>query len=223
MKHDSRALSRAEVRAVDERAMTRYAIPGIVLMENAGLRAAERILRLAPPQKSVAILCGGGNNGGDGYVIARQLELCSVPVRLLATHSAERLTGDAAVNRAIVERMGLAIEDIGAEERAAAADFAGAGVIVDALLGTGFQGEVRAVAAAAIAAIERARAAGAMVVAVDLPSGLDCDTGEPSNATVRADHTLTFAARKVGFDRPGAGAWTGAVQVLSIGAPIDAE
>jgi NAD(P)H-hydrate epimerase len=213
-------LSRAEARAVDRIALEEFGIPGLVLMENAGLLAALALLpRAIGP---VAILCGGGNNGGDGYVVARQLSVRGRDVRVFATHAAERLSGDAAVNRAIAERMRLPIIPIEDERQLAGARAAwrAATLFVDALLGTGFQGSVRPHLARVIEALAAERGErGASVVALDLPSGLDADTGAPSNATVRADRTLTFVAPKRGFDAPGAAHWTGAVEVLPIGAP----
>jgi len=116
-----------------------------------------------------------------------------------------QLTGDAATNAKIVERMGLPPRMFDTVERIAEArpTLRQAMVIVDALLGTGFSGKVRSPMDLAIAAInEEARAGGTKVVAIDLPSGLDCDTGEPSNATVKANHTITFVARKPASMRP---------------------
>lgn len=235
-------LTRAQVRAIDRRAIEQYGIPGIVLMENAGRSAAEIIrCRILPglgrggrendgytgdaraAGARVAIVCGAGNNGGDGFVIARHLSLSGVDVRILLACDPRRFSaepaGDAAVNYAIVRRMELPIEvyDDPARMTALRAGLTGAEVIVDALLGTGFVGPVRPPLDLAIEAINTTR--GAFVVAVDVPSGLDCDTGAPGGAAVRADATITFVARKAGFDRPGAAEYVGAVHVAEIGAP----
>ena len=208
------SLTRAQARAVDRIAEERFGMSSLVLMENAGLNAT---LALLPVAGEVCVACGGGNNGGDGYVIARQLANRGVDVACFATHGPERLRGDALANRRIVDAMGLEVVDLNTTD--ARARFDAAAVCVDALLGTGFQGEVRAPLAAVIEALN---AASAPVVAIDLPSGLDADTGAPSNATVRAARTLTFVAPKRGFAAPGADAYTGAVTVLSIGAPTAA-
>ena len=217
------SLTREQVRAVDRIAIEEFGVPGVVLMENAGLLASLRILeQLGASRGPVAVLCGGGNNGGDGYVIARQLANRGVDVLVFSCQSARELGGDAAVNRAIVERMGLAVTSIASAQEldAARAELARAEVLVDALLGTGFRGAVRPELARVIDTLAAVCAeSGAQVVAIDLPSGLDCDTGEPTNATVRADLTLTFVARKAGFDRARSERWTGAVEVVPIGAP----
>jgi NAD(P)H-hydrate epimerase len=207
---------------VDRRAIEVYGIPGIVLMENAGRSAAELILRWVRPDRPVAVVCGRGNNGGDGFVIARHLFNAGVGAELFAACDLGQLTGDATVNARIVARTAIPCHAFDTIERINQAGnrLRRAAVIVDAVLGTGFSGEVRPPLDGVIEAINtESRAAGAMVVAVDVPSGLDCDTGLPCNATVRAAHTITFAARKTGFDAPGAAAYTGQVHVADIGAP----
>lgn len=215
----ARTLTRAEVREVDRLAIEEYGLPGILLMENAGANTA-RLLESLRIEGSVALACGPGNNGGDGFVIARHLDAAGHAVRLLLACAADRCRGDAALNLRVAERAGLPIDvlaeaDRGAWDRA----LAGAAWVVDALLGTGASGPPRGSVATAIAAIDAARAAGARVLAVDLPSGLDCDTGQVAGACVRADATATFVAAKAGFDRPGAAAFTGTVHVLGIGVP----
>jgi NAD(P)H-hydrate epimerase len=217
----ARTLTRAEVREVDRLAIEDYGLPGILLMENAGANAA-RLLESLRIDGPVAIACGPGNNGGDGFVIARHLEAAGHAVRLMLACEPDRYRGDAAVNLRVAERSGLPIDMLAAANRAAW-DRALQGVswIVDALLGTGAVGPPRGSVASAIAAIEPSRVAGARVLAVDLPSGLDCDTGTAAGACVRADATATFVAAKAGFDQPGAAALTGAVHVLGIGAPRD--
>ena len=220
------SLSRAQSRAVDRIAEEGFGISGLVLMENAGLLAALEVL--AEPgvaRGRVAVVCGAGNNGGDGYVVARQLAIRGVALSVWTTRGPEELSGDALVQRRIVAAMRLPVADLrdpGALERARA-DWASSAVLVDALLGTGFEGAVREPLATVIALLNEVRGRGGpRVVSLDLPSGLDADTGRASNATVRADLTLTFVGKKRGFDAPGAGAWTGAVRVLPIGAPAEA-
>lgn len=231
---DDTYLTRAQVREVDRRAIREMGIPGIVLMENAGRNAAGIIRRRFDKRRTsharsgtapagdagfVAIVCGRGNNGGDGFVIARHLANAGIPVELFLGCDPGALAGDAATNFEIVRRMGLPRRGFDTAERiAAAADRLGrAAIIVDALLGTGFHGQVRPPLNAAIEAINSA--ARAWTVAIDLPSGLDCDTGRPSNATVRADETISFVARKAGFAAAGAATYTGEVHVADIGAP----
>ena len=215
-----RSLTRAEVRDVDRRASEEFGLPGIVLMENAGRNAAALLHGLAPGA-AIALVCGRGNNGGDGFVMARHLELAGHAVRLLLAGDPARLTGDAARNHRVAVAAGMPLVSMEAASAAAWDEaLVGARWIVDALLGTGATGPARNATATAIAAIDRARAAGrALVFAVDLPSGLDCDSGAPLGACVRADVTATFVARKVGFDRPAAAGHTGVVHVLDIGVP----
>jgi NAD(P)H-hydrate epimerase len=211
-------LSRDEVRAIDCRAIEEFGVPGVVLMENAGRGATEVLLGLGV-RGPVTICCGKGNNGGDGFVIARHLDIHRVPVRLLLFARPEELTGDAAINYRIVEKSGPPITvrtgpDL--DEAALARELAGSEWIADALFGTGLAGPVRSPLDRVIAAIN---ASGARVLAVDIPSGLDCDTGQPLGATVRAQHTVTFVAQKKGFAAPSAREWLGQVHVVGIGAP----
>ena len=216
-------LTRHEVRELDRLAIEEYGVPGVVLMENAGANAA-RLLEAQGITGPVVIACGRGNNGGDGFVIARHLEAAGHQVRLLLAAAPEAYAGDAAINLRIVARSGLSIICLAeADEAAWRRELAGAAWIVDALLGTGAVGPPRGAVAIAIAAINDLRAAAgdfaARVLAVDLPSGLDADTGEAAGACVRADLTATFVAEKAGFANPAAAALTGTVHVLGIGAP----
>lgn len=218
-----RRLTRAEVREVDRLAIEEYGLPGIVLMENAGGNAARLLhgLGIAGP---VAIACGRGNNGGDGFVIARHLQLLGHEARLLLACPLTDYRGDAAVNAGVARQAGLSILDLStASPGDWAAALRGAVWIVDALLGTGATGAPRGAVATAITAINETRAAGegggVRVFAVDLPSGLDCDTGAREGTCVRADVTATFVAPKPGFDALTASDVTGPVHVLDIGAP----
>lgn len=211
------SLTRSQVRDVDARAIQQYGLPGIVLMENAGRGAAELIVRLgiAGP---VVVCAGKGNNGGDGFVIARHLELRGIAVSVLLFCHPTDLTGDASVNYRVLEVARIPLVVLGTAPGAADLDarLSAADWIVDALLGTGTKGTIREPFLTAIGAINRA---GRKILAVDLPSGMDCDTGQPLGTCVRADHTATFVARKVGFDAPGAEQFTGQVHVIHIGVP----
>lgn len=220
-------LTREQVRQVDRLAIEQLGIPGIVLMENAARGATDAVLaylntrrQIAFASASAVILCGGGNNGGDGYAMARHLHNRGVKVALYALKAPADLQGDAATNCTICQHMGLPIHLLGDDEVAiskAAAVWAKADLLVDAILGTGFQGEVREPAASIIARVNRL--AQPVVVAVDVPSGLDCQTGTPSSATIQADLTVTFVASKTGFDQPAAKAVLGEVVVADIGVP----
>jgi NAD(P)H-hydrate epimerase len=218
---DEARLATREVRELDRVAIEEFGVAGVVLMENAGAGAAALLGRLAAAGP-VAIACGRGNNGGDGFVIARHLDAAGHPVRLLLAATPEAYAGDAAINLRICQRSGLPLACLAdADEAAWCRELGGADWIVDALLGTGAVGPPRGGVAAAIAAINRRRAADdrVRVLAVDLPSGLDADTGAAAGPCVRADVTATFVAEKRGFANPQAAEFTGPVHVLGIGAP----
>ena len=226
-----RSLTREQVRAVDLQAIEDYSLPGIVLMENAGRNAAQLLHALAsagtmPAPRRVAIACGRGNNGGDGFVIARHLENLGAEIKILLACDPSAYRGDAAINHAVAVRAGITIDPLeSAPISEWSAALAGSDWIVDALLGTGSSGAPRGAVATAIRAINLARhphspgSPPGKIFAVDIPSGLDCDTGLATGECVRADATATFVARKIGFDAPGASAFTGAVHVLDIGVP----
>ena len=210
-----KVLTAAEMREVDRRTIE-MGIPGIVLMENAGMRVVEFLAeRFAPlDAQRVLVLCGKGNNGGDGMVIARQIHTrfpkCQLTVVLLA--DPEQLRGDARLNYAMLCACGCPVTtEIPAEACRAT-------VIVDALLGTGITGPARGDIEKAIVAIN-GRLRPAMVVAVDIASGMSSDTGESAGKVARADYTVTFVAPKLGQALPSNCDWTGELIVRSIGTP----
>jgi NAD(P)H-hydrate epimerase len=211
------ALTRDQSRRVDSIAIERYGIPGIVLMENAGHGVVDVLLEIDPAPR-VAVLCGKGNNAGDGFVIARHLEIRGVDVRVLLLGAPAELTGDARQNFDVLTRCDVPIFDLSIDCSAARLEqhTGGATWLIDALLGTGAKGEPREPMRTAILWMN---AQPARRLAVDVPSGLDCDTGEPSGAAVRADVTCTFVAKKVGFVRPEATPFVGQLHVVSIGVP----
>lgn len=210
-------LSRHWSRQIDERAISEYGMSGLVLMENAGRGCADLMEQLGIGGR-VVICCGRGNNAGDGFVIARHLELRGHAVQVLLWSDPEQLRGDAAHNCRILQCSGTPMvqcerpNEVGWLEK----ELAGADWIVDSLLGTGSTGSPRPPLDMVIDVLNRIRA---KKFAVDLPSGLDCDTGVPSPNTFRADHTATFVASKLGFRSPIAGKFLGTVHVLDIGAP----
>jgi len=188
-------------------------------MENAGRNAAELIRGAYGDDCRVIILCGPGNNGGDGCVIARHLHNAGACVSLLVTGEPARMSPDMLANFKIIEAMSLPLviapewEGQHKSMTAITSDH----VVIDALLGTGFGGEVRSPTSLLIEAVNSATKRG--TVAVDVPSGLDCDTGRPSNATIRADLTITFVATKTGLTKPEASKYVGRVEVADIGVP----
>jgi NAD(P)H-hydrate epimerase len=198
------------MRAVDRWAIEERGVPSLGLMEAAGRALAEAVAGLAP-QGPVRIVCGKGNNGGDGFVAARLLGGMGFEVEVLLLWPAEELRGDAAAN---FERVGgeLVEGDLGAR-------LAGSGAVVDAIFGTGFEGEPRQ---PALAAIEAINDGGTPVVACDVASGVDASTGEVGGAAVEADLTVTFHAAKLG-QRVAPGKWhTGELRIAPIGIPAGA-
>jgi hydroxyethylthiazole kinase-like uncharacterized protein yjeF len=216
-----RVMSRDEVRQVDAWAIEQIGVPGVVLMENAGRSGAELVRqKLADVDRpQVCLFCGTGNNGGDGFVIARHLLNAGVSVRVVLCGARDKVRGDARINLKILERLGHPVELLvpGVEDLPVhVGAFAGeADLIVDALFGTGLRGEL---SPEFLSLIEAINSLGRPILAVDIPSGLDCDTGLPLGAAVRAAWTVTFVAMKRGFlASPEAARYTGEVYVASIG------
>ncbi len=210
-------LTREQVRDVDRRAVADYGMTGLVLMENAGRGCADLLCQQGT-DGPVVVCCGKGNNGGDGFVIARHLDLRGFDTRVLLFGDPAELSGDAAANYRTIAAAELPIfccpkRD---QERWLDEHLAGADWIVDALLGTGSRGTPRP---PFDLALREMNAHTAKKLAVDLPSGLDCDTGACAVPTFRADHTCTFVAAKTGFRNAEAKPYFGAVHIIDIGVP----
>jgi len=210
------------MRAMDGRAVSDYAMKGLQLMENAGRAAAEVVLRElahnggAP--KRAAIICGKGNNGGDGFVCARHLMNAGVEVTLFSLARASAYKGDSRVNLRCWQKMGggvtglFSLDDI----KKHASPLRHAGVVVDALLGTGIEGGAKGLYGEVIEFINTLKG---RVVSIDVPSGMNASTGAVEGPVVRADITVTMALPKLGFFlTPGSG-FTGKVEVGDIGMP----
>ena len=216
-------LTAAQMRAVDRAAMA-AGVPGLVLMENAGRGVAELIL--ARPELAaggrgarVTVVCGAGQNGGDGFVVARHLANHGAAVSVLLAVSRSKVSGDALSYLTAAERCpGVAVTDTAADGLADGWQrrMQGSAVLVDALFGTGLRDDVSGVPAAAIAAMN---GCGGLRVAVDIPSGLDADSGRIRGIAVNAHLTATMGARKLGLvldpDAP-----VGEVQVVDLGVSI---
>lgn len=207
-------LTRQQVREIDRLAMQKYHIPGIVLMENAARAVADEVARSAEGMKRrIAVVCGGGNNGGDGFAVARHLHNRGLDVEVVLLVDPSNIVGDAAINLRIVQQMNLPVTFGTMRSR-----LSNHALIVDAMLGTGLN---RTVESPYSEVIEQINAAQLPVIAVDLPSGMDCDSGEPLGACIRATVTVTFVAEKTGFSHPLASQYTGRVVVGDIGAPVE--
>lgn len=212
----------AAIRACDARAIDELGIPGLILMENAARGAAEVIHRewSACPAGGVMILCGPGNNGGDGFAIARHLAAAGVEVCVILAESAEKSCGDAAVNLQIIRNLGLRILDGRADtvRTALASELESAAVIVDALLGTGSRGAPAGPIGYWVARANEATRP--RKVAVDIPTGLDGDQGIPASPCFRADVTVTFVAEKAGFREKSARSVLGQIEIIGLGVPL---
>lgn len=210
-------LSRDEVRSLDAVAIRELGIPGLVLMENAARGVCDEVLRGTPP-KAIHVLCGAGNNGGDGFALARQLAANGREPVVWLLSAGKPLTHDCDCNRKMWLSSGGNIREdtpphqMFRELQSLNAD----DLIVDCLLGTGVQGAPREPFAGAIVAVNNSPAE---VLAVDLPSGLDCDTGLATGECVQAARTVTFVAMKAGFNEPLSAKYTGHVSVAHIGIP----
>jgi NAD(P)H-hydrate epimerase len=214
-------LSREQMRAFDAYAITRCAVPGVVLMENAGRGAADllaRELAARPERTPVLVVCGPGNNGGDGFVVARQLKARGFAVSAVLCGAFETLPGDARTNADAWRGIGGALDEVTAAERLEAFDIAlsRAGCVVDALYGTGLDRELVGLPRAVI---ERLNGAGVWTCALDIPSGIDANDGSLHGVAVRADLTVTFAHYKLGLLTSAASAFTGRLAVAHIGVP----
>jgi NAD(P)H-hydrate epimerase len=206
------SLSRAAAREHDRRCIETLGIPGIVLMENAAAGCVRIALdMLGPAPRGVLVACGPGQNGGDGYAIARHLANAGHAVRIVALGTPPA-GSDAGIMRTIVERMGLPLEPAATWSGAAA----GASLTVDALFGTGLD---RDLGEPAVRVIRVLNGLAIPILAIDLPSGLDADTGHPRPEAIRATATATMVAPKVGMLAPGAAAFTGRVETVAIGGP----
>jgi NAD(P)H-hydrate epimerase len=199
----------AGMRALDRHTIETLGVPGELLMESAGRAVAEAVLALRPARGAVLVACGPGNNGGDGLVAARHLHALGVPVQAVLVAPGAELSSDAAANLARARSAGVPLGG----PRFAAPE---GGVVVDAIFGTGLAREVTGPAAAAIRRIRDARGA-ARVVAVDLPSGLDADTGQPLGVAVQADVTVTLGLPKLGLALEPGRSLAGRIVVARIG------
>ncbi len=210
-----------EIRELDVLTIEHVGIPGLVLMENAARAVAEFLFNhlIDPARSHVVLLCGPGNNGGDGFVAARHLRNSGVRTTVVLAAPSGRYVGDAGTNLGIYRRLEAPLVDGTRADGldAARASVISCDVVVDALLGTGSQGAPRGLIADLVRLANgstRARR-----VAIDIPTGLDADTGVVSDPCFQADATVTFIAAKTGFSAASARAVLGRVVVADIGVP----
>lgn len=207
-----------EMRHMDRRTIEEYDMPGLLLMENAGLQVVHQVERRFGSWrgKRVLVLCGGGNNGGDGMVVARHAAQRGAEVQIVLATDPAKVTGDALTNLRIVQKLGLPLHVLHSADELTSIWKQGWHLVVDALLGTGVRGEVRGLIGEVIRFFDKCSVP---IVAVDVPSGINADTGAVCGSAVRATLTVTFGAMKVGLVvYPGA-EYAGEVVVADIGIP----
>jgi len=217
-------LSAAETRKIDQIATETYGIPGLILMENAGRGIADALCERGI-HGSVLIFCGTGNNAGDGMVVARQLLTRGFSPHIFLCADPEKFQGDARTQYAILTKMALPmtpIYDLPPGEIAETLQpfLENADWLVDALLGTGAKGTPRPPMDEIIRLINAAGASGKRILAVDIPTGLDADTGTAVEPCVRANLTCTLSAMKIGLNHPDAPKFTGEIVLGDIGFPV---
>lgn len=181
---------------LDQYTMEQLGLPGVVLMENAGNAVVQEILHDYPKNARFLVLSGQGNNGGDGFVIARRLVDFGYNVLLCFIGKEEKLKGDAQIHYQVYKHRKLPLYHYRDGEEELLRYIRQADVIVDAMLGTGVSGKVRSPFAQIIEAVNES---GKDVISVDVPSGLNSNTGEVANIAVKAKKTITFAMPKIGF------------------------
>ena len=204
----------AEMKAI-ERAANEAGLLYIQMMENAGRAAWTELAARFPAPGTLLVVAGKGNNGGDGFVMARVAAKAGWQVCVWLAEGEPR-TPDAITNRRLLAELPVTV--LPAEERPAARGWSAA---VDALYGTGFHGALRPAGRAACELLNQCREAGAFLLAVDLPSGVCADTGEAAEGAVQADLTVCFDSRKPAHEAPQAKAFCGEVLLADIGIPAD--
>ncbi len=204
-------LTTRQMREADRRCIEDIGIPGAVLMHNAGTAVFHEI-----NQESIGVICGKGNNGGDGFVVARLALQAGLQVRVALVADPEDITGDAKTYLNAYQRLGGEVVHVDSSEvaRPLLESMADEGLLIDALLGTGIQGEVRGLAREVIENWPPVH-----TIAVDLPSGMNADTGEACGVCVKAATTVTFQYPKTGFKNPAAQIYLGRLVVADIGIP----
>ncbi|MDP3919401.1 MAG: NAD(P)H-hydrate epimerase [Candidatus Omnitrophota bacterium] len=213
----ARAVSGAQMMALDKKAIKEYKIPSLLLMENAGRGISDYVSRELAPGSRILILCGKGNNGGDGLVAARHLWNRGYKAEILLVGVAKNLKPDAAVNWKIATRMKIPAsvfspkQTASTEKRIAMAD-----LVLDALFGVGLSREVKEPHASLIKLVNRVAC---RVVAVDIPSGLHADSGRVLGTAIFASSTLTLGLHKKGLHRGEGPRYAGLVHVLDISIP----
>ena len=209
-----------QMKEMDRLTIESFGVPGIVLMESAGRGAVDALYRAFPDiaQMRVGIAAGRGNNGGDGFVIARYLAGANVPVVVYLLSEKDRVRGDAALNLKLLHQMQVPVHEVPdmAAFKSQRGQMKECGLWVDAMLGTGLTSEVRGILEEMIQFLNGLQKP---VMAVDIPSGLDSDTGQPRGCCMKADVTVTFGFPKIGHVVLPGVEYVGKLEVVDIGIP----
>ncbi len=217
MAKNSKTFTARQAREFDAKARGRWGIPGLMLMENAGRAVAEEAVKLTSRGKPIAIFCGKGNNGGDGFVAARHLLSAGLKPDVFLAAGINEVGNEAGVNLGILLKLRLKIREVSEDNLHLVRNkIRRYGLIIDALLGVGLTGEVRGIYRDLIGLIN---ISAARVLSVDMPSGLDSASGKVLGCCVKADETVTFVAKKRGMVLGEGPKYCGKIKVEGLGVP----
>ncbi|MBU0709907.1 MAG: NAD(P)H-hydrate epimerase [Candidatus Omnitrophica bacterium] len=215
MAKNSRVITSEQAKSIDTSARESFGISTLILMENAGIAVAEEAMKLMKPKTPIAVICGRGNNGGDGFVAARQLLAKGISPEIYLAGKISDVQNEARVNLDIILKLKQKVFEVSEENlELVKKKISRCSLIIDALLGVGLQGRVRGIFCDLIEAINISQA---FVLSVDIPSGLDGTTGVILGSCVRADKTVTFVARKSGMIAKHAKKLCGKIVVRDLG------
>lgn len=216
----TRSVTVKQIQNLDNLAINKYKINSLFLMENAGKAVADEVVRILNNKKAkkVAIICGKGNNGGDGFVAARYLINQGISVKNFLIGKVKEITSDSYANLDILLKLGQKIWEISDMKsfNRCKANIKDCQIIIDAIFGVGLKGELREPAKAVIVFLNHSKK---KVISVDVPSGLDATTGFPLGTCVRADRTVSFTLSKKGFSINQGPEVVGKLKVVDIGIP----
>lgn len=217
-----RVYTARQAQCLDAYAIHRLGIPSCVLMENAGYQASQEILKILMRIKDpfVCVVCGSGNNGGDGFVAARHIFDQGIPTKVFFIGNISKLKEDPSINYHILKKIKCPLKVVHGLTPEILRDLKKASLVVDAIFGIGLTRPVQEPLKSIIDAINRSRK---KVVALDIPSGLDATTGEVLGACVKASQTITFAVMKKGLLSNDGPAHAGKITIADIGIPGAAE
>lgn len=211
-------ITKEQARKIDKFAQKKLGISTLLLMENAGRATSDAALEMLKDSGKVAIFCGRGNNGGDGFVCARHLVTRGVGVGVYLAARHDDVKNEARVNLDILKALGISINEVMDRETLDKIEFKKYSLIIDALLGVGLSGEIKGIVENIISSINNS---GIPVLSVDIPSGLNADTGEVLGICTVATKTITFVSKKTGMAEVNSSHYCGEILVRDIGLPWD--